>query len=124
MTVKLTSPKCPVCGAELELEQIKTQGNCPYCGAEVFARNENEYIFLFNLANTQIYMRTVILNENGVAKKMTSRKPVYPDSWKNQFGLPVEEHKQAISINKIDDYIVIGIQDPKKKHAASETTTE
>ena len=87
-------------------------------------KNENEYIFLFNLTNTQIYMRTVIFNENGVAKKMTSRKPVYPDSWKNQFGLPVEEHKQAISINKIDDYIVIGIQDPKKKHAASETTTE
>ena len=47
MTVKLTSPKCPVCGAELELEQIKTQGNCPYCGAEVFARNENEYIFRY-----------------------------------------------------------------------------
>lgn len=47
MTVKLTSPKCPVCRAELELEQIKTQGNCPYCGAEVFARNENEYIFRY-----------------------------------------------------------------------------
>jgi hypothetical protein len=43
-------------------------------------------------------------SEDGSAKKQ-SRTPFYPNDWKNSFGLPVEEHKKALEIRMLDDYV-------------------
>ena len=44
--------------------------------------------------------------EDGKVK--TSRTPTYPEEWKNQFGLPVEEHQKSLQINIFDGYAVFG----------------
>ena len=40
---------------------------------------------------------------------------MYPEEWKNQFGLPVEEHHKSLQINIFDGYAVFGIQDTQKE---------
>jgi hypothetical protein len=35
--------------------------------------------------------------------------PFYPSDWKNSFGLPVEEHKKALEIKMLDDYVQFSI---------------
>jgi hypothetical protein len=44
MAVKLTSVKCPECGAALQIENGREQIFCSYCGAKILITNENEYI--------------------------------------------------------------------------------
>lgn len=44
MAVKFTSVKCPECGANLPIEEGRTQVYCSYCGTKVIMTNENEYI--------------------------------------------------------------------------------
>lgn len=74
-------------------------------------RSGGELLFVFDLNTPEIYKRTI--KEDGKAK--TSRTPTYPEDWKNQFGLPVEEHKSALQIGVFDGYAVFGLQDEKKK---------
>ena len=45
MAVKFTSVKCPECGANLPIEEGRTQVFCSYCGTKVIVTNENEYIY-------------------------------------------------------------------------------
>lgn len=44
MAVKITSVKCPECGAALQIENGREQIFCSYCGAKILITNENEYI--------------------------------------------------------------------------------
>ena len=55
-----------------------------------------------------------------------SRTPVYPDEWKNQFGVSVEEHKRSLSINTFSDYTIFGVRDtaPKQRHSDSSNNQE
>ena len=48
-----------------------------------------EYLIAFDLTATEIYQRTA---KDG-SKLKTSRIPVFPDGWKDQFGLPYKEHQ-------------------------------
>lgn len=74
-------------------------------------RSENDLLFVFDLTSPEIYKRNV--KENG--KSSSSRTPAYPEGWKNQFGLPVKEHKQQIQVSVFNGYAVFGLQDEKKK---------
>lgn len=75
--------------------------------------SHGELLFLFDLQSTEIYQRTYIINEDGSQKRQSSRKPQYPTGWKDQFGLPVEQHRKAMQVNIFDGYAVFGIKESK-----------
>ena len=70
-------------------------------------RNENEHLFIFDLTATEIYQRF----HNDGEKPKTSRTPVFPAEWQNQFGIPVEEHRRLLQVNIFEGYTVFGITD-------------
>ena len=75
-------------------------------------------LYIFDLAETEIYLDrkelAKVIGEDGTETqrpltpeeiKMTKR-PYYPEGWKESFGLPVEEHEKALDINYIDGFAV------------------
>lgn len=73
-------------------------------------RYGNEYLILFDMTATEVYQRTSKEGE----KPKTSRTPVFPADWQNQFGLPVEEHRKSLQVNIFDGYTVFSVQEPSK----------
>lgn len=73
-----------------------------------------EYLFVFDLTSTEVYQRIV---KEG-AKPKTSRTPVFPAEWQDQFGVPFEEHRKSLQINIFDNYAVYGIKDKEAEQAA------
>lgn len=45
MGVNFTATRCPDCGANLPIEEGRTQIFCSYCGANIIVTNDNEQIF-------------------------------------------------------------------------------
>ncbi|SFL50286.1 hypothetical protein SAMN05216390_13621 [Lachnospiraceae bacterium KH1T2] len=45
MAVKFVAVKCPSCGANLPMEEDRTQMYCSLCGASIIMTNENEHIY-------------------------------------------------------------------------------
>lgn len=80
-------------------------------------RSGGELLFVFDLTTPEIF--TKIIKDDGKLK--TSRTPSYPEEWKNQFGLPVEEHQKSLQINIFDGYAVFGIQEKGKKTSVKES---
>ncbi|MBQ7960178.1 MAG: hypothetical protein IJ285_03070 [Clostridia bacterium] len=80
--------------------------------------SNNEYLLAFDLSSCETYQRTFIDGE----KPKTSRTPVYPADWQNQFGLPYNEHKQSMKINIVDGYAVYSIKETSKPNKATEET--
>lgn len=70
-------------------------------------RSGNEHLFIFDLTATEIYQRFLVDGE----KTKTSRTPVFPAEWQNQFGLPVEEHRRMLQVNIFEGYTIFGIKD-------------
>lgn len=70
-------------------------------------KSGNEYLFIFDLTASEIYQRIVQEGE----KPKSSRTPVFPVEWQNQFGLPVEEHRRQLQVNIFNGYTVFGIKD-------------
>ena len=70
-------------------------------------RGGDEFLFIFDLTATEIYQRN--MKDDGRFK--TSRTPVFPAEWQNQFGLPIEEHRKLFQVNIFDDYTVFGIKE-------------
>ena len=83
-------------------------------------RSGEELLFIFDLNSPEIYERTI--KEDGKVK--ASRKPLFPESWQTQFGLPVSEHKKAMQINFFDDYAVFGLQEELKPTRKTESETK
>ena len=77
-------------------------------------RSQGARLFIFDLNAALIYPRKTMLDDDGnvIPGKMT-REPVYMESWRHQFGLPVEEHERTYAINRFDDYVVISVQGKK-----------
>ncbi len=77
----------------------------------------DDYLFVFDLTCAETY-----LPKNGSDGK-ASRTAYYPEEWKNQFGVPVSEHKDSIQVNIFDDYAVFKIEreDSKDGDGGSET---
>ncbi|MGB8453175.1 MAG: integrase [Anaerocolumna sp.] len=70
-------------------------------------RSGSEHLFIFDLTATETYQRFLSDNE----KPKTSRTPVFPVEWQNQFGLPVEEHRKLLQVNIFDGYTIFGIKE-------------
>ncbi len=70
-------------------------------------RANGEYLFVFDLTSTEVYQR---IAKEGIKPK-TSRTPVFPAEWQDQFGVPFEEHRKSLQINIFDNYAVYGIKD-------------
>ena len=70
-------------------------------------RANGQYLFVFDLTSTEMYRRIVKEGE----KTKTSRVPVFPAEWQDQFGVPFEEHRKQLQINIFDSYTVFGIKD-------------
>jgi len=64
-------------------------------------------LIAFDLTATEVYQKTIIEGK----KLRTSRTPVFPAEWKNQFGLPFYTHQQTMQINIFDGYAVYAIAD-------------
>jgi hypothetical protein len=67
----------------------------------------DEQLVLFDLSATETYQR--IIREGD--KPRTSRKPIFPAEWQNQFGLPVEEHRKLLQVNIFNGYTVFGLEE-------------
>lgn len=66
-----------------------------------------QYMIAFDLTATEVYQRTF---PEG-SKPKTSRTPVFPAGWQDQFGLPYKEHQQSMQINIFDGYAIYSIKD-------------
>ena len=60
-------------------------------------KSGDELLFVFDLNSAEIYQRAI--KDDGKVK--TSRTATFPEEWKNQFGLPVEEHKSNIQVKSL-----------------------
>ena len=84
-------------------------------------QSANEYLFTFDLTSTEVYQKTTI--ENG--KQKTSRNPVFPAEWQNQFGLPVEEHRKRLQVDIFKGYTVFSVNEMQEPDSTeSRRTTE
>ncbi len=79
-------------------------------------KSGDEYLILFDLTATETYQRIL---KDGEKPKM-SRTPIFPEEWKDQFGVPVNEHKKLLQVDIFDGYSVFGIED--KRNQPSEDT--
>lgn len=70
-------------------------------------KSGNEYLFIFDLTSTEIYQKSFKEEE----KPKTSRTPVFPVQWQNQFGLPVDEHRKRLQVNIFNGYTIFGLKD-------------
>lgn len=77
-----------------------------------------DYLILFDLNATEVYQRIVKEGE----KPKSSRSPIFPKDWKNQFGLPVEEHKKLLQINIFEGYTIFGIENEKNSAEQSDAS--
>lgn len=75
-------------------------------------RSGSEILFIFDLTSPEIFPR--IVKSNGTAN--TTKTPSYPAEWKNQFGLPIEEHQKSMQVNIFEGYAVFNIQEKKKSN--------
>lgn len=66
----------------------------------------DKYLLVFDLTATEIYQRITI---DGKRAK-TSRTPVFPAEWQNQFGLAYSEHQKSMQIDIFDGYAVYAIK--------------
>lgn len=74
-------------------------------------KSANEYLFVFDLTTPEIFVKT---SKEGEKAKI-SRKPTYPEEWKNQFGIPVEEHQNNLQINIFNGYTVFSVQNSREE---------
>ena len=75
-----------------------------------------QYMIAFDLNATETYQRTF---PEG-SKPKTSRTPVFPAGWQDQFGLPYKEHQLSMQINIFDGYAIYSIKDTSASEAADE----
>lgn len=77
--------------------------NCRYKILGKLVRANTDVLFVFDLNSAETYQKR---NANG---ENTSRKALYPEDWRDQFGVPVNEHQDHTLINIFDDYTVFKI---------------
>lgn len=71
-----------------------------------FNRN-GEHLFIFDLSAPAIYQRTA--KDDGITE--SARDPAFRDAWCDQFGLPVEAHRQRILIHTFKEYTIFSVAD-------------
>ncbi len=66
-------------------------------------KTKEDMLFVFDLNCAETYGKSKKNDEKN------SRKPFYPDEWKEQFGIPVKEHQDLTLVEIFDDYTVFRI---------------
>lgn len=80
---------------------------------KLIRNSTGELLFVFDLSSPEIYRKAV--KPDG--KVSTSRTPAFPKDWKNQFGVPVDEHRQKMQVNIFNGYAVFGLEEDQKGKA-------
>ena len=88
--------------------------SCRYKILGKLIRANNDTLFVFDLKCAETYQKR---NRDG---KDVSRKALYPEDWKDQFGVPVNEHQDTVLINIFDDYTVFRI-DKEEEEKVNDT---
>ncbi len=83
-------------------------------------QSNNQYIFVFDLQATETYERS--MTEEG--KKKNSRTPVFPAAWKDQFGIPFEEHQKALQVNMFDGYALFSLSEKRNSPGKDEPDSD
>ena len=65
-------------------------------------RSKDSSIFVFDLSSAEAYQNRVSAS--------ASRTPLYPEEWKDQFGIPATEHQDIQQISIFDDYTVFKLE--------------
>ena len=73
-------------------------------------RSSTELLFVFDLNSPEIY-ETKVKSDN---TSPSSKKPLYYEDWKNQFGVSFSEHKSKIQIETFKGYQVFTLENIKK----------
>lgn len=82
-------------------------------------KSESDLLFVYDLNTPEIFQRTI--KEDGKVK--TSRTASYPEEWKNQFGIEVQEHQKTLQVDIFKDYAVFSLESPTEKSNRSAKTT-
>ena len=70
-----------------------------------YIHSNGQEMILFDLTAADTFQRV----STGGAKGRTSRTPIYPLDWKDQFGIPFEGHQKALQINLFDGYALYSV---------------
>lgn len=73
-------------------------------------KSDNEFLFIFDLTAFEMYERPAAQSD----KAKSNNIPVYPSEWKNQFGMPYEEHRKSLKVNVFDGYAVFSLSETKQ----------
>lgn len=74
-------------------------------------RTDADLLFIFDLTSAETY------GIRSASERSACRTAIYPEEWKNQFGLPVSEHQDNMQVNIFDDYAVFRISRDEEKNA-------
>ncbi len=72
-------------------------------------RTQSDLLFVFDLASAETFLKKTS-DENA-----DPRKARYPESWRNQFGVPVKEHRDMTLVSIFDDYTVFKIDKEEER---------
>ena len=75
-------------------------------------RANGDNLFVFDLQSCETYERS---EPDQDGKRKSSRVPVFPLEWKDQFGIPFEEQHQALQVNMFDGFTLFSLKEAKKK---------
>lgn len=86
--------------------------------------SKSEYLYVFDLTEPEIYQRLPRDPVTGKVIHTGSRQPMYPEEWKNQFGLPIDENRKSLQISIYNGYIVYGLKEDNPDELISEGEDE
>ena len=86
--------------------------------------SKSEYLYIFDLTEPEIYQRLPRDPETGKVIHAGSRQPAYPEEWKNQFGLPLEENRKSLQVSIYNGYIVYGMKENSPDESSPERKDE
>ncbi|GLB30050.1 hypothetical protein LAD12857_19730 [Lacrimispora amygdalina] len=72
--------------------------------------SNGELLFIFDLKTPEIFQR--VIKDEIHQKNLLI--PNYPESWKNQFGVSMEEHQKSLQVNIFDGYAIFNIKNNLK----------
>ena len=103
---------CKIFSAKL-FDQMGWDPSSRYKFLGKMIQSQGELFFAFDLLEPEVFQREI--SPEGNPKRL--RVPKYIEEWKDQFGIPLEEHKK-LQVTTFDGYAVFTISDKKPLHPA------
>lgn len=88
---------CPIFFAKV-MDLMKWDPSCRYRMIGKIHKSGSDTVFVFDLNSAEVF------------NSGKSRTPHYTDDWKDQFGIPVNEHDSTVQISIFDDDAVFRIE--------------